>query len=85
MNKHFIPVKITDKKWADKLVNGEVYMRALHEFGSWGNVTEKDTPIERAALAPQCKLGRNRTIKNSRGNQLPRLSSRPICLDCYAL
>lgn len=45
MNKYFIPVKITDKKWADKLVNGEVYMRALHEFGSWGNVTEKDTVL----------------------------------------
>ena len=45
VNKHFIPVKITDKKWADKLVNGEVYMRALHEFGSWGNVTEKDTVL----------------------------------------
>lgn len=46
MNKHFIPVKITDKKWADKLVNGEVYMRALHEFGSWGNVNEKDTVLD---------------------------------------
>lgn len=45
MNMYFIPVKITDKKWADKLVNGEVYMRALHEFGSWGNVTEKDTVL----------------------------------------
>ena len=45
MNMYFIPVKITDKKWADKLVNGEDYMRALHEFGSWGNVTEKDTVL----------------------------------------
>ncbi len=43
MNNHFIPVKITDKEWADKLVKGEVYMRALHEFGSWGNINKKDT------------------------------------------
>ena len=45
MNNHFIPVKITDKKWADKLVKGEVYMRALHEFGSWGNVDDKDNVL----------------------------------------
>ena len=34
MNK-FIPVKITDKKWAEKLLDGEVFMRSLFEFGSW--------------------------------------------------
>ena len=45
MNNHFIPVKITKKEYADKLVQGEVYMRALHEFGSWGNVNEKDTVL----------------------------------------
>lgn len=45
MNKHFIPVKITKKEYADKLVQGEVFMRALHEFGSWGNVNEKDTVL----------------------------------------
>lgn len=45
MNKHFIPVKITKKEYADKLVNGEVFMRSLHEFGSWGNVNEKDTVL----------------------------------------
>lgn len=31
----FIPVKITDRKWAERLLNGEVFMRPLHEFGSW--------------------------------------------------
>lgn len=45
MNNHFIPVKITKKEYADKLVQGEVFMRALHEFGSWGNVNEKDTVL----------------------------------------
>ncbi len=38
MKKHFIPVKITKKEYADKMVNDEVFMRALHEFGSWGNI-----------------------------------------------
>lgn len=45
MNKHFIPVKITKKEYADKLVQGEVFMRALHEFGSWGDVSEKDPAL----------------------------------------
>lgn len=31
----FIPVKITDRKWAERLLDGEVFMRPLHEFGSW--------------------------------------------------
>ena len=43
---HFIPVKITDKQWADRLIQGEVYMRALHEFGLWGNVDEKDPVLK---------------------------------------
>lgn len=33
VNKHFIPVKILQKDNADKLVQGEVFMRALYEFG----------------------------------------------------
>ena len=38
----FIPVKITDKEWADRLLDGEVYMRSLYEFGSWNkNKNEK--------------------------------------------
>ena len=31
----FIPVKVTDKQWAERLLDGEVFMRPLHEFGSW--------------------------------------------------
>lgn len=31
----FLPCKILDKKWADKLLDGEVFMRPLSEFGSW--------------------------------------------------
>lgn len=31
----FLPVKIMDKQWTDKLLNGSVFMRSLHDFGSW--------------------------------------------------
>lgn len=31
----FILVKVTDKEWAERLLDGEVFMRPLHEFGSW--------------------------------------------------
>ena len=37
----FIPVKIVDEKWADRLLDGEVFMRSLYEFGSWG-IQEKE-------------------------------------------
>ena len=38
-----IPVKITDKKWADKLQDGSIFMRALHEYGSWSAIERAQT------------------------------------------
>ena len=32
--KKFIPVKVTDREWAEKLLDGEVFMRPLYEFGA---------------------------------------------------
>ena len=32
----FVPVKILDRKWAEKFLEGEVYMRSLYDFGIWG-------------------------------------------------
>lgn len=46
MMNRFIPVKITDKKYADRFVKGEIYMRSLHEFGSWGDISEKDQVLK---------------------------------------
>ena len=48
--KEFIPVKITDKKWADKLMQGEVFMRPLHDFGVWKNHDENKDKSEKAVL-----------------------------------
>lgn len=44
--RHFIPVKITEKKYADKFIQGEIFMRALHEFGSWGDISKKDEVVK---------------------------------------
>ena len=38
IERKFIPVKITDKKWADRFVQGEVFMRALADFGVWNRL-----------------------------------------------
>ncbi len=38
MERKFIPVKITDKQWADRFVQGEVFMRALADFGVWNRL-----------------------------------------------
>ena len=40
-NEKFVLVKITDKTWADKLLDGEVFMRPLTEFGS-GKIMDRD-------------------------------------------
>ena len=39
--KKFIPVKVTDREWAEKLLDGEVFMRPLYEFGAW-NLKKED-------------------------------------------
>ena len=31
----FVPVKITADRFANKLLNGEVYLRPVNEFGIW--------------------------------------------------
>lgn len=35
MNRMYLPIKILDKQWAEQLMQGNVYMRALAEFGAW--------------------------------------------------
>ena len=40
-NEKFVLVKITDKQWADRLLDGEVFMRPLLEFGS-GKIVNRD-------------------------------------------
>lgn len=34
-NSLFVPAKITDRKWADKLMDGEIYMQPLSAFASY--------------------------------------------------
>ena len=36
----FLPVKVTDRQWAEVLLDGSVYMRSLFDFGAW-NTTAK--------------------------------------------
>ena len=37
MRPQFLPIKITSEKYAQGLLeHGEIFMRALHEFGTWG-------------------------------------------------
>lgn len=43
----YLPVKVMDRKWADQLMQGHVYMRALEEFGGW-RIIEKGTSDEEA-------------------------------------
>lgn len=37
----FIPVKILDQEFANKLLDGEVFMRPLHEIGGWGRAKKQ--------------------------------------------
>lgn len=38
-----LPVKITEKIWADKLQDGSVFMRSLYEYGSWSAIRRSQT------------------------------------------
>ncbi len=42
MSKYYLPVKILDEKYADKLMSGEVFMREMREFGSWSTPKSKE-------------------------------------------
>lgn len=33
-----LPVKVTDKKWADSLQDGSVFMRSMYDYGSWSAI-----------------------------------------------
>lgn len=38
----YLPMKIYDRRWADALMQGQVFMRPLAEFGSWRISEQKD-------------------------------------------
>ena len=42
MEKLFLPVRILDRRWAEKFVEGEIFMRSLSEFGTWNRLINKD-------------------------------------------
>ena len=36
---HYLPVKILNRTYADKLMTGQVFMRRIMEFDCWNNLT----------------------------------------------
>lgn len=82
--KKFIPVKVTDREWTEKLLDGEVFMRPLYEFGGWdlqnrtselnntfrGDIAEGTTAV--FADVKDCPLANK--LKNTFGDHLMRIS-----------
>jgi len=52
--KKFIPVKVTDREWAEKLLDGEVFMRPLYEFGAW-NLKKEDKQLNNSFRGDLCE------------------------------
>lgn len=52
-----LPVKITDKQWAEKLQDGSVFMRSLYEYGSWSAVTRSQCGDEKMKSGVQGDTG----------------------------
>lgn len=52
--KKFIPVKVTDREWAEKLLDGEVFMRPLYEFGAW-NLKKEDKQLNNSFRGDRCE------------------------------
>ena len=84
IEKKFIPVKVTDREWAEKLLDGEVFMRPLYEFGGWnlenrtaqinnsfrGDVAEGTTAV--FADIEDCPLAKD--LKSTFGDLIKRVS-----------
>lgn len=52
-----LPVKITDKKWADKLQEGQVFMRSLYDYGSWSALERNKKADEKIKNSVQGDIG----------------------------
>ena len=84
IEKKFIPVKVTDREWAEKLLDGEVFMRPLYEFGGWnlknrtsqlnnsfrGDISEGTTAV--FADVEDCPLAKD--LKSAFGDLIKRVS-----------
>lgn len=58
MKSHYLPFKVLNKQYADKLMAGEVFMRQLGEFGCWNNCIkseEKDPSLKEGMRSDMCE------------------------------
>jgi hypothetical protein len=62
----FIPVKITDREWADRLLAGEVFMQSLHNFGSWSALEQNRSESVKNSFRGDLHEGAVATYKNPR-------------------
>jgi len=42
----FLPVKITDRQWAESLLDGSIYMRSLFDYGAWNTKAKANGSAE---------------------------------------
>ena len=52
-----IPIKITDKKWADSLQNGSLFMRSLYDYGSWSAIERANSGDQKMKSGIQGDVG----------------------------
>ena len=52
-----LPVKITDKRWADSLQDGSVFMRSLYDYGSWSVVKRSQAGDQQMKSGVQGDVG----------------------------
>jgi hypothetical protein len=60
----FIPVKITDREWADRLLVGEVFMQSLYNFGSWSALEQNQCESVKNSYRGDLHEGATATYKN---------------------
>ena len=52
-----IPIKITDKQWADSLQNGSLFMRSLYDYGSWSAIERAQSGNQQMKSGVQGDVG----------------------------
>lgn len=70
MNKLFVPARIMDRQWAEKFVEGQIFMRSLTGFGAWEAVKHSDDPTLNNTFRGDLREGSVKNIANPEDDRL---------------
>ena len=74
----FVLARVMDRQWAEKFVEGEIFMRSLSDFGAWNVVKNKDDATLANNFRGDISEGAVKFIKNFEDDKLSTIFSDDI-------